>query len=102
MINLGEQFRNERNSKELTLREVSEVLKIDQSLISKFEKNERKPTKEQVIKLAEYYELSIENVLNDWHSDRIVDNLVNCLHPGEVLEIAKKKIENLREVNDEE
>jgi len=102
MKSLGKQLRNERDAKGDTLREVSSSIGIDQSLISKIEKNERKPTREQIIKLAEYYGLSIRGLLNDWHAEIIVEKLVGCSQPNEVLELAKQKIENLEIERNEE
>ena len=63
MKSLGNILKVAREEKEMILRKVSAEVDIDQSLISKFEKNERKPTKEQVIRLAEFYNLS-EKELN--------------------------------------
>ena len=61
MKTLGDTLKCAREEKELILRKVAAEVDIDQSLISKFEKNERKPTKEQIIRLAKFYELSERN-----------------------------------------
>ena len=45
-------LKNAREQKGLKTREVAQLLGIDQALISKFESGSRKPTREQVIKLA--------------------------------------------------
>ncbi len=57
MSKLSEILKSAREEKKLILRKVASELDIDQSLISKFEKGERKPTKEQLIKLADFYDL---------------------------------------------
>ena len=45
-------LKNAREQKNLKTREVAQILGIDQALISKFESGTRKPTREQVAKLA--------------------------------------------------
>ena len=58
MKTFGEIIRVERENKGLFLRQVAAALDIDQAVISKFEKGERKPSREQVIKFAKYYNLT--------------------------------------------
>ena len=41
-----------REEKGLFLRQVAAEMEIDQAIISKFERGDRKPTKEQVLKFA--------------------------------------------------
>lgn len=47
MKTFGEVIRSSRESKGLYLRQVAAAMDIDQALISKFEKGDRKPSKEQ-------------------------------------------------------
>ena len=54
MKTLGDTLKCAREEKDLILRKVAAKVDIDQSLISKFEKNERKPTKEQIVRLAKF------------------------------------------------
>ena len=58
MKTFGEIINEKRKEKNLLLREVSALTSIDQSLISKFEKGERKPSREQVLKFAKIFKLS--------------------------------------------
>ena len=51
-IEMKNLLREAREKKGLKTREVAQLLGIDQALISKFESGSRKPTKDQVIKLA--------------------------------------------------
>ena len=59
-----------REEKGLYLRQVAAELDIDQAIISKYERNERKPTKEQVLRFAKFYKLDKENLLVEWLSDK--------------------------------
>ena len=92
MKSLGEILKKAREEKDIILRKVSAIVDIDQSLISKFEKNERKPTKEQVIKLAHFYNLSEQELIVNWYSDKIAEELKYAELPYEILKVAEEKI----------
>jgi len=49
---LGERLRQLREKKGLLLRQVAAAIEVDTAMISKFEKGERKPTREQLSNLA--------------------------------------------------
>ena len=51
-LKTGDLIRKLREDKELPLRKVAAQLDIDTSFLSKIERNERKATKEQIVKLA--------------------------------------------------
>lgn len=92
MKTLGETLRGAREEKELILRRVSAEVDIDQSLISKFEKNERKPTKEQVVRLANFYGLSEKDLIINWYSEKIAEDLKYYESTSEILKVAEAKI----------
>ncbi|TYA74799.1 helix-turn-helix domain-containing protein [Seonamhaeicola marinus] len=92
MKTLGETLRLAREEKEMILRKVAAEVDIDQSLISKFEKNERKPTKEQIVRLANFYELSEEKLIINWYSEKIADELKYTESTSEILKVAEEKI----------
>lgn len=68
-------LRNARVQKGLKTREVSELLNIDQALISKFESGQRMPTKNQVIQLAKLLELDLEMILVLWLKEKILHQI---------------------------
>lgn len=92
MNNLSEILKTAREEKKLILRKVASELDIDQSLISKFEKGERKPTKEQLIKLADFYNLPKQDLLIDWFSDKIIYELKDVDYANDILIVAEEKI----------
>ena len=61
-----------REQKGLKTREVSQILGIDQALISKFESGTRKPTKEQITKLAQLLEIDYETLIIAWLKEKIL------------------------------
>lgn len=92
MSKLSEILKSAREEKKLILRKVAFELDIDQSLISKFEKGERKPTKEQLIKLADFYKLPKQDLLIDWFSDKIIYELKDIDYANDILIVAEEKI----------
>ena len=60
METVGQIVRAKRESLGLLLRQVASYLDIDQAILSKIERNERKPTKDNIIKLAEILKLDKE------------------------------------------
>lgn len=65
-------LKNAREQKGLKTREVAQLIGIDQALISKFESGTRKPTREQVIKLASLLEIDLETIMVTWLKERIL------------------------------
>jgi transcriptional regulator with XRE-family HTH domain len=92
MKSLGNILKIAREEKEMILRKVSAEVDIDQSLISKFEKNERKPTKEQLIRLAKFYNLSEKELIINWYSEKIAEELKYTQATSEILRVAEEKI----------
>ncbi|QTY27980.1 helix-turn-helix domain-containing protein [Flavobacterium sp. CS20] len=92
MKTLGETLKNAREHKKLILRKVAAEVDIDQSLISKFEKNDRKPTMNQIKRFAKFYELSESELLINWYSEKIADDLKYTDLTTEILKVAEEKI----------
>lgn len=92
MKTLGSTLRTAREKMNLILRKVAAEVDIDQSLISKFEKNERKPTKEQLTRLAKFYNLSEKTLTVNWHSEKIAEELKYSECASEILKVAEEKI----------
>jgi Fic family protein/DNA-binding XRE family transcriptional regulator len=64
-----------RELKNLKTREVAQLLGIDQALISKFESGSRKPTKDQVSKLATLLEIDFETIMVSWLKEKIIHEI---------------------------
>ncbi len=95
MNSLGEKIRTIRESKSLLLRQVAAHLEIDTALISKIERGERKLTREQVIKLAKFYNVSDEELLTLWLSDKLLDTIENDPFAMQGLNKAKNILKTL-------
>jgi transcriptional regulator with XRE-family HTH domain len=66
---------NAREKKGLKTREVAELLKIDQALISKFENGLRNPTKKQIVQLAQLLEIDLETIMVLWLKEKILHQI---------------------------
>ena len=96
MNSFGDIIRAEREKRNLYLRQVAAAMEIDQALISKFEKGDRKPTKEQVGKFADYFELDKANLITVWLSDKIVYTIQDEEFAENALKVAEKRIKYLK------
>lgn len=96
MKGFKEIIREARVSKGIILREVSASIGIDQTIINKYELGERKPTKEQVIKLAKFYSLNAEDLIIAWKSDILSYELCDEENASEILRLAEDKVQYLK------
>jgi len=88
----GDKIKIAREEKSLFLRQVAAKLDIDQAIISKFERGDRKPTREQVLKFAKFYKLNKDELLVAWLSDKVTYELSNENLACEALKVAEAKI----------
>ncbi|MEQ8357923.1 MAG: helix-turn-helix transcriptional regulator [Cytophagales bacterium] len=96
MKNIGQTLRELRESKGLLLREVGAALSIDPTLLSKIERNDRMPTKEQVSSLSEFYQDKKNEVLIAWLSDKLVYEIQDEDLALAAMKVAEQKIEYLK------
>lgn len=96
METLGEIIRVEREKRGLLLRHVGAAIDVDQALISKFERGERLPTKEQVIRLASFYEREENDLVAAWLADKILIEVRNEKMGLRAMKLAEEKIKSLK------
>lgn len=60
-----------REQKNIKTRELAQLLGIDQALISKFENGSRKPSRDQIVKLASVLEINYEQLMIAWLKEKI-------------------------------
>lgn len=92
MDSLGDTIRKLRENKELPLRTVAAFLDIDQAILSKIERGQRKPTREQVLSLAKYFNVKQNDLLIAWLSDKLVYELQNEEVALKALQLAEEKV----------
>lgn len=76
----------------LPLRKVAAELDLDQSILSKIERGERKASKEQIIRIAQIFNVDEKELLINFLSDKILYDLINEEVASEVLKVAEMKI----------
>lgn len=86
-------IKNAREQKGLKTREVANLLGIDQALISKFENGNRKPTKDQVAKLASALEIDYETLLIAWLKEKILHEIGQDEFAIKALNIVREELE---------
>ena len=89
----GEYIRQLREEKKMPLRKLAAKLDIDQSTLSKIERNERKAVSNMVPILATIFKIDYKEIKVRFLSDKIVSYLSNEDFPFEALKVAEQKIE---------
>jgi HTH-type transcriptional regulator, competence development regulator len=93
MNSFGEAIRQSREKKGLYLREVAAAIKIDQGIISKLERGERRASRDQVLMFIRFYNLNLKETLVAWLSDNIANDLVDEEYAKQALNAAISKID---------
>lgn len=88
---LGDKIRQARESQGLLLRQAAAYLEVDTALVSKLERGERRPQKEQVIKLAGFLKMKPEELLVLWMADKITDFITDDELGMKALDLVKKE-----------
>lgn len=92
MRTLGQILKSSREIKGLLLREVAAAIGADTAMISKFEKGERKPTRDQLLLLSKCLDIGEREILVAYLSDKVVSDLIDESVANEVLKTAQIKI----------
>ena len=101
MKNTGETIRNLRTDKQLPLRTVAAYLDIDQAILSRIERGERKATREHIVKLAQYFNVPEKDLLITWLAEKVVYEIADESIAFEVLKVAEDKVKYQISNNDE-
>ena len=92
IVNMKNIIKKAREEKGLLMRDVAQKLNIDAALISKWEKGTRKPTRDQVIKLASLLGLDTEKLLIEWMSEVILYEIGYDDLALKAMKIAEEKV----------
>ena len=92
MNSLGSTIRKYRKDIKLPLRTVAASLGIDQAILSKIERGQRRPTREQVVKLAAYFKIEENDLLVAWLSDKLVYEVEDEDMALKALQVAEEKV----------
>lgn len=95
MDSLGDNIRKLRESKELPLRTVAAFLDIDQAILSKIERGQRKASREQVVMLADYYKVKKNDLIITWLADKLIEDVEDEKFALQAIHVAEEKIKYL-------
>ena len=95
MQRIGQIIRSLRLEKGYPLRKVAAYLDIDQAILSKIERGQRKITKKQVIQLAKFFGYSEKELLVAYLSDKIIYEIGDDKYAKDALKVAEEKIDYL-------
>lgn len=89
---LSELLKSKRETKGLLLREVAYKVGVDTALISKIEKGDRKPTREQIEKLAVALDIDYNKLLTLWLSEKVYEDVQGEDVAVDAIKLALKRI----------
>jgi transcriptional regulator with XRE-family HTH domain len=92
MERLGDHIRRLREERNLPLRTVAANIHIDQAILSKIERGQRKASREHVVKLAKYFKVRENDLIIDWLSDKLVYQLEHEKVALRAIQVAEEKI----------
>lgn len=84
-------IRQLRENRALPLRTVAAYLDIDQAILSKMERGQRKASRDQVLKLAKYFKINVDELLIAWLSDKVIYEIENEDLALKALRVAEEK-----------
>lgn len=99
MQTLGQLIKSKREAKGLLLRQVAAFLDIDQAILSKIEKGNRKPSRENIGKLAEILEVDREQLMVQFLSEKIAYEIADEECASQALRVAEKKVQYIKAHN---
>ena len=97
MQTLGGMLRELRESKKLLLRQVAAALELDTALLSKYERDDRKPSKKQVLAFAKFYKVKPDDLLVEWLSDKLASEIKNEDLALKAMQAAEEKVKSHRQ-----
>lgn len=92
---IGTILRELREAKGLLLREVGSKLSLDPTILSKIERDERMPTREQVKALADFYKEQKNDVIIAWLSDKLAYEVQDEDLALQAMQVAEEKVKYL-------
>ena len=89
---IGTILRELREAKGLLLREVGAKLSLDPTILSKIERDERMPTREQVKALSDFYKEQKNDVIIAWLSDKLAYEVQDEDLAIQAMQVAEEKV----------
>lgn len=101
MIKIGKRIKELREQAEISQQKLAEMLKLSRPAISQIENDDRKLSAEELIKLSEIFNLSVERLLNKTKQPQVVlseDKKAVKVRPQIRINVPQKNLEKFKEV----
>ena len=92
----GETVRDLRENKGLLLRQVAALLEVDTAFLSKMERNEKRASRQQVVKLSKALDVGQNELLTLWLSDKLLETLNEESESYNALKLTEKRIKRTK------
>ncbi len=92
MESFGSNIRKLRIDRGLPLRTVAAYLKIDQAILSKIERGQRKAPRAMVVRLSKYFKVNENDLMVTWLSDKLAYELEDETVALKALQMAEEKV----------
>ena len=88
----GDKIKELRQGKNLLQKHVASKLNIDTPMLSKIERGERKPKKDQIKVIAQVLSVKSDDLISLWLADKVCEVLKNESTALKAIEVAQKEI----------
>jgi transcriptional regulator with XRE-family HTH domain len=92
----GETVRDLRENKGLLLRQVAAFLEVETAFLIKMERNDKKPSRQQVQKLAKALEATEKELMTLWLSDKLMETLNDESEAYKALKLTEKRSKRIK------
>ena len=96
LTTFGETIKQLRVDKKLPQRKVAAHLDIDTSLLAKYERNVRHPSKELILKIADLFNVDGEKLISEALTDKIANQILEEDVDSKLLRVAENKVEYIK------
>lgn len=93
LTTFGERIRQLREEQNLPQRKVAALLDMDASLFAKYERNERQPSREIIIKIAAIFKVGSEELIREALTDKFAYQILEEEADSKILRAAEDKVE---------
>jgi transcriptional regulator with XRE-family HTH domain len=99
---IGVKIRNLREGADMPLRKLAALLDVDQSTLSKIERNERKPNIKMIEEISKIFNVDKDELLISFYSDIVFYEIQDENSFSEILQVAEAKIQYQRTITNKE
>lgn len=95
---IGVKIRNLRERADMPLRKLAALLDVDQSTLSKIERDERRPNIKMIEEVSNFFNVNKDELLISFYSDIVFYEIQDENSFSEILQVAEAKIQYQRTI----